>query len=92
MKRIGDLIALFYILVLVFLLVFFKDKFIYLTKTYPYWMGFLKVALLATFGECLKMRMTKKQLENYQAVGQIFCMGIIWHLVYCCFSCIQLCC
>ena len=54
--RWSDLLAAMYFIVITLLLFLQRDQFISLTKAYPYLLGFLKVALLATFGECLKHR------------------------------------
>ncbi len=56
MKK-SDFWGLAYFAGLVMLLLIFLEPFIWLTKNYPYPMGFAKVALLATFGECLKTRL-----------------------------------
>lgn len=56
MKRKSDWMALIFFLVVVGLLAGFLDKFIVATQAYPIPMGFLKVAVLATFGEYLKTR------------------------------------
>jgi hypothetical protein len=42
-------------------IVFQNELFISLTERYPYPIGFAKIALLATFGECLKYRLTTWQ-------------------------------
>ncbi len=57
MKR-SDLLGIGYIVgVAVLLLIVFREQFVWATKNYPIPMGFLKVAALATFGECLKTRL-----------------------------------
>ncbi len=50
------------------------DKFIELTGAYPFLMGFVKFALLATFGECLALRLTS---GGYNKPG----FGILAHAV-----------
>jgi len=52
-----DLIGVGYIVGLVVLLIIFLKPFIWATINYPIPMGFVKVAALATFGECLKTRL-----------------------------------
>ena len=59
MKYIYDVIAALYFVGLLSLAVFFfPEEFKNLTSHHPYLMGFVKVSLLATFGEYLKRRLT----------------------------------
>lgn len=58
MQRLYDLLAFCYFAGLLTLAVFFYPaEFKTLTTTHPFAMGFIKLALLATFGEYLKKRM-----------------------------------
>lgn len=52
-----DMLGISYIVGVVILLLVFWNEFIWLTINYPIPMGFLKVAVLATYGECLKTRL-----------------------------------
>lgn len=53
-----DLLGALYLGVITAFIVIKTDLFITLTQAYPYPMGFAKIALLATFGECLRHRLT----------------------------------
>jgi len=54
--RLFDVLAIFYLLAFLAIVFFNLDVFIALTTQYPLPMGFLKLALLATFGEMVKIR------------------------------------
>jgi hypothetical protein len=53
-----DVVGVLYIGAITAFIVLQTDLFISLTEAHPYPMGFAKIALLATFGECLKHRLT----------------------------------
>ncbi len=72
-----DLIALLYFGAITAFLVFQTDLFVWLTKTYPYPMGFAKIALLATFGECLRHRIS----SGNWIPGKIGIRFLIWGLL-----------
>jgi hypothetical protein len=78
--RIGDAIAVVYVLVLVIYLIFSIDSFVALTKGHPIIMGFFKVALLATFGEFLKVRRKTGNWVITHPIQRFFVWGIfgIW--------------
>jgi hypothetical protein len=54
----SDFVAGLYMLAITAFLILATDTFVAWTKAYPYWMGFNKVALLATWGECLRHRIS----------------------------------
>lgn len=56
--RLSDGVGALYLGAITAFIVFQNELFIRLTETYPYPMGFAKIALLATFGECLRHRLT----------------------------------
>lgn len=73
MKK-SDFWGIAYISAVVALLIIFLDRFIWLTENYPYPMGSIKVALLATYGECLKTRRkTEVWLPNH-----LFQRFLVW--------------
>ncbi len=78
--KLSDLIALLYFAAITAFIFLAKDTFIYLTKTYPYPMGFIKVGLLATFGECLKYRLTNHKWIPYKICLRFLVWGLfgIW--------------
>jgi len=57
-EKILDLAAVAYIVVLLALVYFNLEQFIALTIAFPLYMGFIKLGLLATFGEMVKIRRT----------------------------------
>ncbi len=59
--RASDMVGVAYVGAITAFIVFQNELFISLTARYPYPMGFAKIALLATFGECLKYRLTTGQ-------------------------------
>jgi hypothetical protein len=59
--RLPDLLGAAYFLAITGLLVTEPSLVAALTKAHPYAMGFVKFAILATFGECLKNRLTAGQ-------------------------------
>lgn len=79
MKK-GDLIGPIYFCILVALIIIFLKPFIELTKAYPLQMGFFKVALLGTFGECLKMRLRTGSWKITHPVQRFFVWGLfgVW--------------
>lgn len=86
--RWSDLLAIIYILAIAAFLVFKMQLFIHLTKSHPFYMGFIKFALLATFGECLKMRLGSrkkwipKRLFFKFILWGIFGIWITWIFTY----------
>ena len=76
MKRKGDWLAVFFLLAMVGLLVVFLDQFVAVTKAYPIPMGFLKVAILATFGEFVK---TRRQTGEWR-VSHLWQRFFVWGL------------
>lgn len=78
--KIGDFIAIIYILALGILLFFSTDAFIKATNEHPFIMGFFKVALLATFGEFLKIRRKTGTWTITHPIQRFFVWGIfgIW--------------
>jgi len=84
MKLLKDLLALLYFLgLLLVAILFFPVEFKALTKSHPYLMGFLKVSLLATFGEYLKKRLTSGdwKFDSFRIfVARFFVWGVfgIW--------------
>ncbi len=79
MKK-GDIIGPIYFIILVVLLIVFIKPFIYLTQHYPIPMGFLKVSLLGTFGECLKTRIKTGTWKINHPVQRFILWGLfgIW--------------
>ena len=79
MKK-GDIIGPIYFIALVVLLIVFIKPFIYATQHYPIPMGFLKVALLATFGECLKTRIRTGTCKITHPIQRFLVWGLfgIW--------------
>ncbi|MFH1235861.1 MAG: hypothetical protein V1685_02895 [Parcubacteria group bacterium] len=75
-----DLIAVAYLMVIVALLVLFQPEFIAATQQHPYLMGFVKVACLATFGECLKKRIMTGTWQFSRPVARFFVWGLfgVW--------------
>lgn len=72
-----DLIGIGYIVgVVILIFVIFKEQFIWATIHYPYPMGFLKVAALATFGECLKMRLKTGSWRITRPVQRFIVWGL----------------
>jgi hypothetical protein len=84
MKRLYDLLALTYFFGLLSLAVFiYPDEFKSLTKLHPYILGFIKVSLLATFGEYLKKRISTGnwQKESFPIfIVRVFVWGLfgVW--------------
>jgi hypothetical protein len=82
MKRavIGDILWISFLLVLTALLVIPQthQNFIQLTKDHPYWMGFIKFAILATMGELLALRLANRGWKK--PVG-LFYKIIVWGLI-----------
>lgn len=76
MKRKGDWLALFFLFSLIGLLTVFLDGFVAATKSYAIPMGFLKVGILATFGEFLK---TRRQIGCWK-VSHLWQRFFIWGL------------
>jgi hypothetical protein len=78
--KIGDLLAIGYILAIVIFFCFSIDLFIKATKEHPITMGFFKVALLATFGEFLKVRRKTGNWIITHPIQRFFTWGIfgIW--------------
>ncbi len=72
----SDLLGALYIGALTVFIVLQTDLFISLTQTYPYPMGFAKIALLATFGECLKHRLTSGSWIPRKIVVRFFVWGV----------------
>ncbi|QVK19559.1 Mpv17/PMP22 family protein [Mycoplasmatota bacterium] len=82
MKRKDSLFVIIFILICTILVVKqSRNTFIDLTNQYPYLMGFIKVAVLATMGELLASRISK---GTYKINGIILKM-IIWGLIGCSF-------
>ena len=79
MKK-GDIIGPIYFFILVALIIIFLKPFVELTKAYPLQMGFFKVALLGTFGECLKMRLRTGSWKITHPIQRIFIWGLfgVW--------------
>jgi hypothetical protein len=79
-KIINDLLAAVYFLGLLTLAVFvFPDQFKQVTGMHPYLMGFVKVALLATFGEYLKRRLMTGKWQ-FDSLGIFSFRVLIWGL------------
>jgi len=82
MKRtlFGDLLWLFILLVITAFLIIPQTQqlFIQLTNRYPYGMGFLKFAILATMGEMLALRLAHRTWQRPK--GMVFKM-ITWGLI-----------
>lgn len=82
MKRafLGDLIWLTLLLIItaVFVLPQTHQVFIQLTNGYPYWMGFIKFAILATMGELLAIRLAS---HTWKIPDGLIYKIIIWGLI-----------
>jgi hypothetical protein len=74
--KLSDLFGALYVGALTVFIVLQTDLFISLTQTYPYPMGFAKIALLATFGECLKHRLTSGRWIPRKIVVRFFVWGV----------------
>jgi len=72
--KLSDLWATIYITAITSFLVLKTAEFVSLTRTFPELMGFLKIALLGTFGECLKRRMTVKSWIPEQLIVR----AVVW--------------
>ncbi|MFH1867170.1 MAG: hypothetical protein ABIJ81_03785 [Patescibacteria group bacterium] len=70
----SDFLAMLYFLAITAFLFFATDTFIAWTRAYPYLMGFAKVALLATFGECLRHRISLGQWLP----DKVFLRFVVW--------------
>ncbi len=81
--KLADFLWIFILLLILLILVFnqSRDLFIDLTTKYPYLMGFIKTAILATMGELLAARI----LTNHYRVKGIQYKFIIWGLIGCSF-------
>ncbi|ERJ12658.1 hypothetical protein [Haloplasma contractile] len=75
--KLKDLLWLFIIVVFALLLIIkdTREQFVYLTKTYPYIMGFIKTAILATMGEVLAKRI---RTGTYSISRLTFYKFIVW--------------
>lgn len=75
-----DLIGIGVFAGIVILLKIFINQFILLTINYPIPMGFLKVAVLATYGECLKTRLKTGSWKITHFVQRFIVWGLfgIW--------------
>jgi len=78
--RVGDICAIAYLTVIAIFFFFSIDGFIKATKAHPIVMGFIKVALLATFGEFLKVRRQSGTWNITHPVQRFIVWGIfgIW--------------
>lgn len=72
--RPSDLVGALYLGAITAFIVFQTDLFVSLTQAHPYPMGFAKIALLATFGECLKNRLTSSRWIP----SKIFIRFLVW--------------
>ena len=64
------------------------DGFIGLTRKYPYWMSFVKFAILATLGECIALRITTGVYNRpgFGIVPKFFVWGILGAICKLCFT------
>ncbi|MBT1247077.1 MULTISPECIES: hypothetical protein [unclassified Thermosipho (in: thermotogales)] len=81
MKK-GDFIWIFTFLLIIFLLISLHDYYIALNRSHPYFMGFLKVSILATMGEILSLRLQRKRYTKPYGLIYRF---IIWGFLGMCF-------
>ncbi len=79
MKKI-DLIGVGVFAGIIISLIVFFDEFVWLTINYPIPMGFIKVAVLATFGECLKTRLKTGSWKITHPIQRFVVWGLfgIW--------------
>jgi hypothetical protein len=80
--RASDIVGVAYVGAITAFIVFQNELFISLTARYPYPMGFAKIALLATFGECLKYRLTTGQWIPEKIAVRFLVWGVFGALVY----------
>ncbi len=75
-----DWLGLVFFTGLVTLLIVFINPFVAAVKSYPILMGFAKVAVLATFGECLKSRLKTGNWKITHSVQRFIVWGLfgIW--------------
>lgn len=80
----GDVLSLLVLLAIFALLLFPPSRKVYveLNKAHPYLMGFVKVAILATFGEILSKRIS---LGRYEMPYGVHLRAIVWGLLGICF-------
>ncbi len=72
--KLSDLWAVLYLVTITSFLIFGTTTFVSLTKAFPFPMGFLKIALLGTFGECLKRRLA----SGSWIPDRLFLRAFIW--------------
>ncbi len=72
-----DVVATIYFIGITAFFYLYGDTVAQVTKAYPYPTGFVKFALLATFGECLKNRLVASRWWPGQIVGRMMLWGAI---------------
>ena len=73
-RKLIDLLAAIYLAAVLGAIYFNLETFIHLTTTFPLQMGFIKLALLATFGEFLKLRRKTGEWDFSDWVPK----GVVW--------------
>jgi hypothetical protein len=79
-NAVGDLLALaYFVLFILCATYFFRERFETLVNTHPYFMGFIKVSFLATFGEYLKLRISSGRWV-FDSFREFILRFIVWGL------------
>jgi hypothetical protein len=74
--KFSDLVASLFLALILAWLLFKTEVFIRLTSTYPYQIGFLKIGLLGTFGECLRQRLSEGRWLPNKTIIRFLVWGI----------------